>query len=251
MIKNEARILQRCLSAAAPAVDAVLFVDTGSEDETQALARAFAERPCKLVEDAWEDFGSNRTKSLEHARRFASEELGWELERSYALVLDADALNAIAGDTQLQSQLRARARRGWRSVLTPHPLEAARLLGISAAQVQGDRLAAAGLLSRNFGCVAVLKGSGTVVAAPGELPAINPSGNARLASAGTGDVLAGAIGAALAAGLDGFSAACEAVYLHGQCADRWPPEQPLPATAPARRSTRSGTPSSSVLAALE
>lgn len=157
------------------------------------------------------------------------------LSSAPALVLDADALNAIAHDTQLQSLLRARARRGWRSVLTPHPLEAARLLGISAAQVQGDRLAAAGLLSRNFGCVAVLKGSGTVVAAPGELPAINPSGNARLASAGTGDVLAGAIGAALAAGLDGFSAACEAVYLHGQCADRWPPEQPLTAMALARR----------------
>jgi len=115
MIKNEARILQRCLSAAAPAVDAVLFVDTGSEDETQALARAFSERPCKLVEDAWEDFGCNRTKSLEHARRFASEELGWELERSYALVLDADM--CLRGSLE---QLRA--------VLAEHPLQGVQLL---------------------------------------------------------------------------------------------------------------------------
>jgi len=67
----------------------------------------------------------------------------------------------------------------------------------------------------------VLKGSGTVIAAPGKTPVINPSGNARLATAGTGDVLAGMVGAGLAAGLPAFQAACEAVYRHGLVADHW------------------------------
>ena len=76
-------------------------------------------------------------------------------------------------------------------MLTPHPLEAARLLGVPAAEVQADRLAAAAALARRFGCVVVLKGSGSVVAGAGGTPRINPTGNAALATAGTGDVLAG------------------------------------------------------------
>ena len=150
------------------------------------------------------------------------------------LVLDADALNAIAGDPQLQTQLHARAARDWRTVLTPHPLEAARLLDIASTQVQQDRLAAARRIAEKFQCVVVLKGSGTVIAAPDTTPCINPTGNARLATAGTGDVLAGAIGAGLAGGLPAFQAACEAVYLHGQCADHWPMGQPLTASTLAR-----------------
>ena len=146
-----------------------------------------------------------------------------------ALVLDADALNAIARETQLQSLLTARGRRGRVTVLTPHPLEAARLLGCSAAQVQAQRLHSAQQLAHRFDCTVVLKGSGTVVAAPGQTPAINPTGNARLATAGTGDVLAGMIGAALASGLPAFSAACEAVYQHGALADQWPANVPLTA----------------------
>ena len=114
------------------------------------------------------------------------------------LVIDADALNAIANDPQLQQLLKARQGRQRATVLTPHPLEAARLLGHSSAAVQGDRLAAAQQLCQRFACTVVLKGSGTVLAAPGELAAINATGNARLATAGTGDVLAGMIGAELA-----------------------------------------------------
>lgn len=147
-------------------------------------------------------------------------------------VLDADALNAIATDTQLQILLRARAARDGAqptTVLTPHPLEAARLLGTSAAQVQADRLGAARQLVERFGCVVVLKGSGTVIGAPRQITAINPTGNARLATAGTGDVLAGMIGARMAGGQSAFAAACEAVYLHGLAADRWPGDRPLTA----------------------
>ena len=140
-------------------------------------------------------------------------------------VLDADALNAISGDVQLQTLLKARHPRGYSTVLTPHPLEAARLLGLEAAQVQADRLKAARQLADLFQCVVVLKGSGTVIAAPGKTPAINPTGNALLATAGTGDVLAGMVGAGMAcgehAGTNAFEAACHAVFTHGQIADQW------------------------------
>ncbi len=136
-------------------------------------------------------------------------------------VLDADALNAIAADTNLQSQLRARHGRGYSTVLTPHPLEAARLAGSTAATVQADRLAAAGQLAQRFQCVVVLKGSGSIVAAPGQTSRVNASGNALLATAGTGDVLAGMIGACLARGLNDFEAACCAVFAHGRRADTW------------------------------
>jgi ADP-dependent NAD(P)H-hydrate dehydratase / NAD(P)H-hydrate epimerase len=117
------------------------------------------------------------------------------------LVLDADALNAIAKDTGLQRQLQARAlRSGHATVLTPHPLEAARLAGLhDAAAVQGARLSVAEQLAARFGCTVLLKGSGSVIAAPGQVSVINPSGNARLASAGTGDVLAGWLGGLWAA----------------------------------------------------
>jgi hydroxyethylthiazole kinase-like uncharacterized protein yjeF len=152
------------------------------------------------------------------------------LSRAPALVLDADGLNAVAGDTSLQTLLRARAARGWRTVLSPHPLEAARLLGSSTAAVQADRLDAASRLAAQFQCVVVLKGSGTVTAAPDAIPVINPSGNARLATAGTGDVLAGMLGAALAAGLPAFDAACKAVFRHGRLADDWPAGQTLTAS---------------------
>jgi ADP-dependent NAD(P)H-hydrate dehydratase / NAD(P)H-hydrate epimerase len=144
------------------------------------------------------------------------------LSTARQLVLDADALNAIAGDAQLQTLLAARARRNAATVLTPHPLEAARLLGCGSQQVQADRLAAAAKLVERFGCVVVLKGSGTVIAGPNRAPAINPTGNARLATAGTGDVLAGLIAARLATQPDAFDAAVAAVHVHGHIAQLWP-----------------------------
>ena len=151
------------------------------------------------------------------------------LLRAQQLVLDADALNAIAADSALQSAVCARAARGQSTVLTPHPLEAARLLGTDTARVQADRLEAAKQLAERFVCVAVLKGSGSVVAAPGRAPCINPTGNARLATAGTGDVLAGMIGARLAAGTGAWQAATSAVFAHGMTADQWPAGQILTA----------------------
>ena len=147
------------------------------------------------------------------------------LSQAPRLVLDADALNAIAVDTSLQTLLLARSKRqtsaGLPTILTPHPLEAARLLGFSTAQVQADRLAAAQTLADRFGCVVILKGAGSVIAAPGLTPYINANGNAKLATAGTGDVLAGMVGAHLAASQDAFQSACTATHRHGLAADAW------------------------------
>ena len=146
------------------------------------------------------------------------------LAHSGPVVLDADALNAIAAEAPLRRQLRRRQRPD--TVLTPHPLEAARLLGGTASQVQADRLHAAQSLADEMACTVVLKGSGSIVAAPGRTVQVNPTGNALLATAGTGDVLAGMVGAALARGLSGWDAARWAVHHHGATADAWARRRP-------------------------
>ena len=156
------------------------------------------------------------------------------LSSAARMVIDADAITAIASDTPLQNLLKLRAARNQNTVLTPHPLEAARLMGCSSAEVQHDRLKAAQVLSEKFACTVVLKGSGTVISEPGKMMMINLTGNARLATAGTGDVLAGMVGTDLAGGASAFAAACAAVYRHGQRADDWPPGQALTAGQLAR-----------------
>lgn len=125
------------------------------------------------------------------------------------LVGDADFLNAFAGRPA------ALSRRGAPTVLTPHPGEAGRLLGLSGRSVQADRAKAAAALARASRAVVVLKGAGTLTAAPDGLLAANPTGTPLLATAGSGDVLAGAIGALLAGGMGASEAAIAAVYLHG------------------------------------
>jgi hydroxyethylthiazole kinase-like uncharacterized protein yjeF len=163
------------------------------------------------------------------------------LQRSGSLVLDADGLNAVAQDSSMQNALRQRAAHSatQATVITPHPLEAARLLDCNTAQVQNDRLKAAQELAESFQCIVVLKGSGTVIAAPGQTPRINITGNGRLAIGGTGDVLAGVVGTRMAQGQntleDAFEAACQAVAQHGQVADDWPPGQALTASRLAQR----------------
>lgn len=140
------------------------------------------------------------------------------------LVLDADALNAIAADASLFALAAARARRGHATIMTPHPLEAARLLGTTAATIQADRLHAARELAARLGAVIVLKGSGTVIATADVIPRINATGNASLASAGTGDVLAGWIGGRWASlGGTALDIATRAVIEHGAAAE---PQRP-------------------------
>lgn len=174
------------------------------------------------------------------------------LAHSQRLVLDADALNAVAASPPWQAALEQRAARGLHTVLTPHPLEAARLLGYaSASAVQAHRLHAAQTLAERLGCVVVLKGSGSVVAAPGRTPHINPTGNNLLACAGTGDVLAGMLGAYWASRHSASAAAHEtvseaawrsatlAVYQHGLLANQWPTGKALTASALAQSVTPS------------
>ena len=132
------------------------------------------------------------------------------------LVLDADALNLVAEESGLRQKMRSH---GAPLILTPHPLEAARLLGITTPQVQTDRIATARQLAAMFKATIVLKGSGSIIASPDDNIAINPTGNPALATAGSGDVLSGVCGALLAQHWPAWEAALAAVWLHGAAAD--------------------------------
>lgn len=127
-------------------------------------------------------------------------------------VIDADGLNLLAQIDEWWSKMPAE-----RLVLTPHPGEMARLLKLSdAAEVNGDRVGAALRAAQEWQQIVVLKGAETVIAAPDGKASIGPAGNPALATAGTGDVLAGVIGGLLAQGLSPFDAARLGVYLHAQ-----------------------------------
>jgi hydroxyethylthiazole kinase-like uncharacterized protein yjeF len=131
------------------------------------------------------------------------------------LVLDADALNHLARSPSLFPAFAGRA-----TILTPHPGEAARLLDCHTTDIQADRVAAARELAARFAAVAVLKGARTVVAAPDGRLAICPTGNPGLATAGTGDVLTGILGALIGEMGEPYLAACHAVFVHGAAGDR-------------------------------
>ncbi|MEY2993317.1 MAG: hypothetical protein RL357_252 [Pseudomonadota bacterium] len=151
------------------------------------------------------------------------------------LVVDADALNHMAVNSSLLDDFARRGQQDHLQVFTPHPLEAGRLLGLTSAQVQRDRLGCAAHLANTLCGVVVLKGSGSIIAAPGLTPLLNASGNARLATGGTGDVLAGAIAGRLAAQSPATWAICQSlvattVWEHGHFADRWPTNQGLTAS---------------------
>lgn len=133
------------------------------------------------------------------------------------LLIDADGLTLIAAHPVLA---RIIARRTAATLLTPHPAEAARLLGWTTENVQADRIEAALRLSRHFRAIVALKGGGTVLANPDGQWLINATGNPGLASGGTGDVLAGMAGALLTQGWAAWAALCCAVHVHGAAADR-------------------------------
>lgn len=132
------------------------------------------------------------------------------LQSGKPLVLDADALNLLSSQPQALPR---------DTVLTPHPGEAARLLGGAPARVQSDRYAAALALCEDFGGVVVLKGAGSIVAAPGRVPRVVTAGNPGMAVGGMGDVLSGVIAALLAQGLDAFDAASCGALLHAAAGD--------------------------------
>jgi NAD(P)H-hydrate epimerase len=128
------------------------------------------------------------------------------------LVLDADALNALAGSTGLLRQRRAS------TILTPHPGEFGRLLGCDTHAVQADRAMPAGRFAAEHGVVLVLKGAGTIVA-DGRQSYVNTTGNPGMATGGSGDVLAGLIGSLVGQKMEPFAAAQLGVHVHGKAGD--------------------------------
>lgn len=133
------------------------------------------------------------------------------------LVLDADGLNLMAVHTGVKDML---TRRSQPTLLTPHPGEAARLLGCSVAEVQADRSAAARRIAELFGAWTVLKGSGSVIAQPDGSVSVNSSGCPAMAAAGMGDVLTGLLAGLIAQGLEPGRALEAGVYLHGAAGER-------------------------------
>jgi ADP-dependent NAD(P)H-hydrate dehydratase / NAD(P)H-hydrate epimerase len=132
---------------------------------------------------------------------------------SIPMVIDADGVNALAGSADILKKVKAPV------VMTPHPGEMARLLGISTADVQKDRIGVASDFAATFGVTLVLKGAGTVIASPHGQVFINMTGNPGMASGGMGDVLTGMIGSLLAQGYGSMQASCLGVYLHGLAGD--------------------------------
>jgi len=147
----------------------------------------------------------------------AGEWLARALKSELPLALDADALNLIGASRELQELVSQRIAA---TVMTPHPAEAARLVGAATQDVLYQRLEVASMIAARFNAFVALKGVGTVCAMPNGTYFINGSGNPGLASAGTGDVLSGFIGALMAQGLQARDALLMGVYLHGAAADR-------------------------------
>ena len=192
--------LTDAVNVIAPAAVAIPLPETGS----RALARESAQVAAALASRADAVLLGPGLGASDEARDVAMEVAGLV---EAPLVLDADGLNAHA------RRLEELAARRAATVLTPHPGEAARLLGVGIRDVQDERLAAAERLSGD-GFVAVLKGAGTLVAGTGRMGAVT-TGTPALATMGTGDVLAGMLAALLAQGVAAFDASMAAAYLHG------------------------------------
>ena len=150
----------------------------------------------------------------------ATREFVRDVLRAYPgpVVVDADGLNALAASDRGSRGTDA-LRRSAPIVVTPHPGEMARLAGVPTAEVQRRRLETARAFALETGAVVVLKGQRTVVARPDGIACVIPTGNPGMATGGTGDVLSGVLGALLARGLDGWTAAVAGTYLHGAAGD--------------------------------
>ena len=195
------RVYVGLIDEAAPAVDAAqpeLMLRKPAELLAQGHATALAVGP-----------GLGQGKSAQSLLRQA-------IAAERPLLLDADALNLVAAHPVLANRVRKRAAP---TLITPHPLEAARLLGSGIDAVQGDRLHAARELAEKLNAHTVLKGCGSVIASPDGRWFINTSGNPGMASAGMGDVLSGLAVSLLAQGWEAEAALLCAVHLHGAAAD--------------------------------
>ncbi len=129
------------------------------------------------------------------------------------MVLDADALNCIAENPEILKKRKSDI------IITPHPGEMGRLCGITAKEVNADRVNVALRFAEKYGVITVLKGSGTIIASPNGQALLNTTGNSGMATGGSGDVLAGMTAGLLAQGKSAFDCAAAAVYLHGLAGD--------------------------------
>ncbi|MDR0222676.1 MAG: NAD(P)H-hydrate dehydratase [Oscillospiraceae bacterium] len=136
------------------------------------------------------------------------------------VILDADGINSVADNVSV-------LKNGGDLIITPHPAEFGRVTGMSAADIQKDRITHAKNFAGEYGVIVVLKGVNTVIAAPDGRVAVNSTGNAGLAKAGTGDVLAGVIASFAAQGVKPFEAAALGAYLHGLAAEKAAETRPL------------------------
>ena len=155
--------------------------------------------------------GCGQSEGVAHLLRafFASE--------GVPLVLDADAINVLSDVRYALLPLLKQSKR--KVLLTPHPLEFARLIGKTVDEVQADRLSLARSFAQEYGVTLLLKGKGSVIAEQSGRVCINPSGNTALSKGGSGDVLAGAAASYAAQGLSLFDAAALAAYLHGRAGE--------------------------------
>jgi len=184
----------------------------GVTPDTRALvANVVRHATVPVVLDA--DALASRSRNTPYGGRKLTGRVRHTVLRGEPVVVDADALNIVAGTTLL-------SERAGPTVLTPHPGEMSRLLGCDTVAVQSDRLAAARRFAAAERVIVALKGARTVIAAPDGRAAISPTGNPGMASGGMGDVLAGVVGALLGQGLEPFAAAVLAVFAHGAAADR-------------------------------
>lgn len=202
LLAGRAALEQRAGSVSVAVLDDRVAVDYGAPRLMFASAEALVEASPDVLAVGPGLGRSTRARTLLQAA----------LGADCPLVLDADALNLIAADAELAL---AAAQRNAATVLTPHPGEAGRLLGLDTEEVQADRVGAARQLSMRFGAHVALKGAGTVIAHPGGRYAINTSGGPWLAQAGSGDRLTGMVAALLGQGMEAGNALEAAVWLHG------------------------------------
>ena len=175
-----------------------------------------------------EDFEKSLDIILEHSKKASAFLIGCGLSRSQftdrlvfeiiknvscPLIIDADGINALSLNRNILKEAKATP------ILTPHPLEFARLSGIDIHNIQNNRINVAKSFAKEYDCIVVLKGAGTVIASPDGRLCINTSGNPGLSKGGSGDVLSGMIASFTAQGFDLFDACCVGVYLHGLAGD--------------------------------
>lgn len=136
-----------------------------------------------------------------------------------SLLIDADGLNLLAERSSLQEMLAIQTQMGRTIILTPHVMELSRLLKIDISEIKKEPAAAARKLADRLGCIVVSKDAGTIICSRDGAICLNRTGNSGMATAGSGDVLAGVLAGLLAQGMDPFRAACVGTYWHGKAGD--------------------------------